>query len=293
MIGFKNLQAFVTLVEENSFTRAADKLYQTQPALSIQIKKLESILEARLIERKDKEILLTDAGKIFYPEAKRMLEHYMRTKKDIVELKDLSRGELLIGASTLPGEYILPQIVCKFQQEHPRVKVGLNIADTGKVVEAIKDREVHIGFLGALPNDPKLCCDVFREDELYLIVSPEYEKEICWSNFPMDDLILRERGSGTRQVVEEYLKDRLNLKMLTPKMEVGSTRAIMNMVAAGLGISYVSRWAVEEALLLGKVKAYCCPENNIKRSLYKAVLKDSYLSYSARAFWELTMRNTI
>lgn len=287
MIGFRNLTAFVTMVEENSFTKAAEKLYQTQPALSIQIKKLENALGAQLIERKEKEILLTDAGEIFYPEAKRILEHYTRTLEAIDELKEMQRGRLLICASTLPGEYILPKMVGAFQRQYPGVQVELNIADTDKVTAALKNRQAQIGFLGVSPLDPKLTVETFEEDELYLLVSPDDTKKISWPAFPLDRLILREKGSGTRRVVEENLKRKLNLQIITPKMEVGSTQAVINMIAAGLGIGFVSRWAAEDAITLGKVKVYPGDEFVIKRKLYKAVLKDSYLSNTTKAFWEL------
>jgi len=293
VIGFKHLQAFVTIVEEKSFTKAADRLYQTQPALSIQIKNLENILEVKLIERKEKEILLTDAGSIFYPEAKKMLENYTRTIEALAELKGLHQGNLSIGASTLPGEYILPEIVGKFKKIYPGVKVELKIADTGEVIEALKNREVQIGFLGVFPDEQKLYVHEFREDQLQLVVSPKHEKNFQWSKFPIDSLILREHGSGTRKIIEEHLKKNLNLNKIIPKMEVGSTRAVINMVAAGLGISYISEWAAEEAILLGKLKIAPYPENVIKRTLYGAVLQDNYLSYAAQAFWGLAIGNTI
>lgn len=293
MIGFKHLQAFVTIVEEKSFTKAADRLYQTQPALSIQIKNLENILEAKLIERKEKEIMLTDAGNIFYPEAKKMLESYSRTIEALTELKGLHRGSLAIGASTLPGEYILPEIVGKFKNIYPDINVKLKIADTERIIEDLKNREVQIGFLGGLPDEQKLHVESFREDQLLLVVSPEHENKFQWSKFPIDSLILREHGSGTRKIIEEHLKKSLKLTKIIPKMEVGSTRAVINMVAAGLGVSYVSEWAAQEAMLLGKLKIAPYPDNTIKRTLYGAVLQDAYLSYTSQSFWQLAIGNTI
>lgn len=287
------MHAFVTVIEEKSFTKAADRLYQTQPALSIQIKNLESVLEVQLIERKEKEILLTDAGRIFYPEAKKMLEHYTRTIEALNELKGIHRGSLTIGASTLPGEYILPVIVGKFKKMYPGVNVELKIADTEQVIDDIKNREIQIGFLGVYPDEPKLHIRTFREDQLQLIVSPEYEKNFQWSKFPIESLILREHGSGTRKIIEENLKKTLKLTKIVPKMEVGSTRAVINMVAAGLGISYVSQCAAEEALLLGKIKIAPYPENMISRTLYGAVLQDGYLSYAALEFWKLAIGGAI
>jgi len=288
LFGFKHLQAFVAIVEEKSFTKAAGILFQTQPALSMQIKNLENALGFKLIERKDKDILLTDAGKIFYPEAKKILDSMIQTREALAELKNLGRGNLSIGASTLPGEYIVPSIIASYQKLYPAIKVKMKIGDTGQIINALKSREVQVGFIGAWTSDPLTDIKKIREDEMCLITGPDWPDDYDWDMFPFEQLILREKGSGTRQVVEEYLVLKYKVKeALKPKMEVGSTRAIINMVAAGLGVSFVSGWSVEESLKLGKIKVVSGKDIGFTRTIYGAILKGSYLSHAARAFWDL------
>ena len=288
MLGFKHLEAFVTVIDEKSFTKAAEKLFLTQPTLSIQIKNLEKDLGVELIERKDKDIYLTDAGKILYGESKKILESMNRIREALDELKTMGRGSLMIGASTLPGEYIVPLIISSYQKLYPGIKIKMMIGDTNQILDALLCREIQVGFLGAPAHDSRLEIREFKDDTLYLITSPDWPDNRDWERFPFGELILREKGSGTRQVIEEYLIAKYGARSnIAPKMEVGSTRAIINLVAAGLGISFVSGWAAEESIKLGKIKALSVPGLSIKRTVYTAILKDSYLSYAARAFWDM------
>jgi DNA-binding transcriptional LysR family regulator len=290
MISIKNLRAFVTVVDEMSFTRAAERLYQTQPGLSMQVRNLEQYVNAELVERKDKGIRLTDAGEIFYPEAIRILAMLDSVKEAVNELKGLKRGYLSIGASTLPGEYIIPDITADFLAAYPLVNVNLMIGDTKQVVAALKSGEIQIAFLGAVPHDSMLDTQKFRDDELLLAGPYNWPDNYSWARFPLEKLIFREKGSGTRTAVEKHLADK-EIKLPSGKniREVGSTHAIIKLISAGAGISFVSRWAVEEPLRLGKIKILSCPVGSIKRMLYAARLKDSYLSFSAKAFWQYAL----
>ncbi len=287
MVGIKNLRAFVTVIEEMSFTRAAEKLYQTQPGLSMQVRNLENFLDAELVERKDKVLRLTDAGEIFYPEALRLLTIMDSAKEAVNELKGLKRGHLAIGASTLPGEYIIPDLLAGFQSEYPSVNVNLMIGDTRQMIAALKSGEIQIAFLGAVPNDSMLETREFRSDELLLAGPCNWPESYNWDKFPAEKLILREKGSGTRSAVENHLSGQaIKLQYGNSFREVGSTHAIIRLISAGAGISFVSRWAVEEPLRLGQIKILSCPYGSIKRMLYAAVVKDSYLSFAAKAFWQ-------
>lgn len=293
MIGLKHLKAFVTLVERKNFTKAAEALYQSQPALSIQIKNLEDSLQAKLVERKDKEIILTDAGKIFYTTAKDILAAYDRAIEDMDELKGLHKGCLCLGAGTLPGEYILPELLKRFKAKYPQIRVDLKIAASGEILEDLKNRKIHIGFVSILSNEHIFEAKLFRKDKLVLILPPNETTEINWDHFPVKRLILREAGSGTRKAVEDYLKKRVGITRVIPGIEIGSTRAIINMVAAGLGISYVSEWAANEAILLGKIKTTSSEEDTISRQLYATTLRGSYMSYAAKAFFDLAMNDVV
>lgn len=292
MIGMKHLLAFVTVVQEKSFSRAAEVLYQTQPALSKQVKALENYLGAVLLDRSEKEVSLTDAGVLFYQEAKKILDALTQAKEAIAELQGLKRGKLSLGASTLPGEYLLPALAGRFRELHPGIDVEIKVADTREIISALKSGEVQIGFLGALPGEPIFEVFPFSEDRLILIAPTHYPDgvtELFW-----DRLILREKGSGTRQAVEEFFTQQGKRIGKTPwAMEIGSTRAIINAVAAGWGVSFVSYWAAEEALLLGKVKEVPYGEKGIKRFIYCARVENRYPGSAAQAFWEFAKENRL
>lgn len=291
MIGIKHLQAFVTVVKEKSFSRAAEVLYQTQPALSKQVKALENYLGAVLLDRNEKEVTLTDAGALFYPEAQRILDTLTQAQESLAELQGLKRGKLSLGASTLPGEYLLPALVGKFREMHPGIDVEIKVADTREIINALKSGEVQIGFLGAPPVESIFETYPFSEDRLILIAPPHYPDKV--EELPWAHLILREKGSGTRQVVEEFFKQQgRSVGKTAGNMEIGSTRAIINAVAAGWGFSFVSYWAAEEALLLGKVKEIPYVAKGIQRFIYCARLANRYHGCTARAFWQFVKGNS-
>lgn len=285
MVDLRQLQAFVTVVEEGGFTRAAERLYQTQPALSLQIKNLEKYFDTTLFKRHEKELSLTDAGEILYGEAKKILDAVSSVKNELDELKGLKRGYLSVGASTLPGEYILPSIVAAYKAAYPEIRVELKISDTRQVESDLKNGRIQLGFLGTKSQDPHLQVDSLLEDEIVLIAPPDRQEINEWDNVPWNELILREQGSGTRAVIEKYLAERgVNVR---PGLEIGSTQAIIRTVAASLGISFVPETAAQDQLRLGSIKRVDLKDGGIKRTIYMARLKNRYVSYAAREFIEM------
>lgn len=292
MASVKQLKTFVTVVEQKSFTKAARVLFMTQPAVSAQIKALEEDLGVQLIERLEKGIALTEAGKILYHEARRFLEHYERAINLIEETRNLKTGHLTIGASTIPGEYILPRFLGRFHNLYPGIKIHLLIADTGMIHKELLERRVEIAFMGAKLDDRRLEFAEFTDDELIFVCAPHHplagRQEVKLEEIAAEKFILRESTSGTRLVLEKYLAERgLELEKEQIVMEVGSTRAVITAVEEGLGISIVSRWAVQDSLKLGKLKELKLAEGRIIRPLYMARWRRQYLSRAARAFWEM------
>lgn len=289
MIGIKHLEAFRAIVEEKSFTRAAEKLYQTQSALSKQIKVLEEYFEVELLIREEREIATTEAGEILYKEAEIVLNKLDLVKDKINELNGLAKGRVLLGSSSLPGEYIVPSLIAGFSRNYPAVEIQLKISDTKQILEALKKGLIQIAFLGAFYQERNCIIEPYMEDQLILIVPPDGSVYEEWEQIDMQKFIMREYGSGTRKIVETFLKSRG--KGLGNIKEFGSTRAIINGVAAGMGISIVSRWAARDALALGKVKAGMLDKKGITRVIYAAILKEHSLSYAARAFWLYIWKN--
>jgi len=272
-MNLKQLEAFLWVADLKSFTGAAKQLFMSQPAVSFQIKSLEDELQVSLFQRNEKKVILTEAGSLLYPGAKEILRQHYKVIEDIDNLKGLKTGQLNIGASTIPGEYILPLFVGGFCQIHPGIKISLRIGGSGKVVNWVNNKEVALGITGMTVDGKGLECEPWIDDELVLIgpalVPGQLKKEIKLENLKKHSLILREQGSGTRETVESRLQKRgIPLGQCRVAIELGSTRSVITAVQAGLGLSFVSRWAAKELLQLGTIREIPMPELDLKRKLY-------------------------
>ena len=285
-MNMKQLEAFVYVAEEKNFTRAAKLLYMTQPAISFQIKALEDHLGIKLFERMEKKVYLTDGGEILYPQAKKILGAYASIKDGIVALNGLEKGRMTIGASTIPGEYLLPRLIGQFKDIYPSLHISLAIGSTAEMVHKLTEREIDIAVIGAMPDDIKFETFKLANDQLVLIAPPNFEmSSISLENLKGQPLIVREIGSGTRRVIEEELNyTGISFKDLNIQMELGSTRAVLTAVEAGLGLSFVSHWAVKEALQLKKVKVVEVDNFKIHRYLYGALNPNKYNNSVTKAF---------
>jgi len=273
-VNIRQLQSFLTVVELQSFSKAARKLYMSQPAISLQIKTLEQQLGVVLLERSDRNIVLTPGGEVVLREAREIMDAYRRLEEGIEEIKGRKAGSVVIAASTVPGEYLLPGVIGGFQNAFPGIGVTMRICDTGRAVNLLLSRAADVGIVGADVSQEGLGCLEFYGDELVLIVPPGHAcagTTIKVKDLEKVEFILREPGSGTRQTFEELLArhgvDSENLKVV---LEVGSTRAIITAVEEGLGVSVVSRLAAREALALGLVKAVTVEDLPMERALFVA-----------------------
>ena len=287
MFSLRQLKAFVTVAENKSFTKAAKLLYMTQPAVSAQIKVLEERLGVQLLERNDKNIMLTEAGRMFYEEAYKIISLHDGFIEVINELKGVRRGRLCLAASTIPGEYILPRLIGDFSKQYPGLELTLKIADTGMVVDLLLKRVADLGMIGAPVKDDALQLEEFITDELIVIsaIDAIIPNELDAEEFVDADFVLREQESGTRMVLFSKLKDcGLDPKKLHVVMELGSTRAIITAVENGLGLGVVSRIAASDAIQLGKLREIKVKGLNLQRSLYLAWNKNKYQSFGIKAF---------
>jgi len=293
-LNIKHLETFILVADLHSFTATARKLYMSQPAVSFQIKSLEEDLQVSLFQRGDKRLSLTPAGKLLYTEAKKMVIRYQKIRSGIEDLKGLKTGHLVVGASTTPGEYLLPLLIGELNSIYPGISVSLQVAGSGQVFRWVKDREIDIGVTGSASTGNWLWCEPWIQDDLVLIVPPGHS----WVQKGFADLgemmaepfILRESGSGTRRSLEQKLNQmgidpvRINLSM-----ELGSTRAIITAVQAGLGVSVVSGLSAGDALELGKIKRIKAPLD-MKRSLYLVGSRQNTDSSVAEEFLMLLRR---
>lgn len=254
------LKVFCAVAERLSFTQAAATLYLTQPAVTLQIKALERELGVRLFDRAGGRVQLTKAGSVLFDYAKRIAALYAEAERAVGEVIGEERGELPLAASTTIAQYLLPPLIGKFNAVYPGIEVKLLSDNTEGVIRALDQSRCKLGLIEGPVGRRDLHARRFVEDEIVCIVAADHQ----WANRPevtpqcllKEPLIMREHGSGTRRVIEAAMKRaRLNLKRLRITMELDSTEAIKSAVEAGLGVGFVSKWALRKELLLGSLVA--------------------------------------
>lgn len=259
-ITLQQLEAFVVLVEERSFSGAARRLLLSQPSLSKHIKNLEIFVDCTLINRSRDGVSLTDEGEVLLGHARKMLKLREEARERIASLRDTASGHVSIGTSTIPSTYIIPAMLKGLMKLHPDIHVHIHSGDSGDVVEMVLNSRVEIGFIGRPAQDARLVSEPVWSDELVLVAG---EETAPGSGGPLgiedilrEPFILREKGSGTRAVLEDYLKKQglPPLSRFTPVCELGSSEAVKEAVISGLGISILSIHAVKRELKSGLLR---------------------------------------
>jgi DNA-binding transcriptional LysR family regulator len=251
------LVVFRAVARHLSFRKAAEQLYLTQPAISQQIKALEEELSVQLFDRSGTEVRLSAAGKILLKHAEQSSDVLARAERQIAALSGSQAGPLILGASTTIAQYVLPGLLSEFCQTRPRIFPTLVSGNTERIVQALQDHSIALGFIEGPPRNRDVKAEPFLQDELVLIAPAAHEWAERGSVQPAEiagaPLLMRERGSGTRPVVEQAL-ERAGVKKrsLHVVMELDSTEAIKSSVEAGFGVGFVSRWAIAKDLRLGR-----------------------------------------
>ena len=258
MASFENfrLVVFRAVAEQFSFRKAAEELYLTQPAVSLQIKALEDDIGLQLFDRTGAHITLTAAGKVLFNYCEQVRTLLAQTEHEIAALSGEHAGQLALGASTTIAQYVLPRLLGEFCREHPRVHPTLISGNTEHIVEAVEKQKIALGFIEGPARSREVKTKPFLEDELVLIASTAHEwaerTSVCSSEIASIPLLMREHGSGTRHVIELALERQgVKRSSLHIVMELNSTEAIKSAVEAGLGVGFVSRWAIAKDLRLG------------------------------------------
>ncbi len=256
----RRLQVFQTVARLLSFTKAAEELHMTQPAVTFQVRQLEEQYNTRLFDRTHNRISLTKAGRKVYESAVHIFELYAEMDNAVRELTGNVGGVLILGASSTIAEYMLPVLLGDFKKEYPDVSIRLKVSNSDGIVSQVENNTIDLGVVEAPVNNKNLVVEQCRTDELVLIVPPGHElasrdkvspKELI--NYPF---ICREEGSGTREVMlESMLADGGSAADLNIVMELGSLEAIKGAVEAGMGISVLSSATVVKELKLGSLVA--------------------------------------
>jgi len=253
IIDFRHLETFCRVAALKSFSRAADDLFLTQPTVSGHILSLERSLSLRLFDRTGREIRLTKAGEMFLRYASKILTVRKDLLNALSEFSQGIRGELSLGASTIPGEYLLPRLMGDFKREHPRFTLSLKISDTKDIVQELLQGHIEFGLIGAKVDHPSLHYEKFEEDEIIVIAPSDHpltrKRSVGFEDLLKEPWIIREEGSGTQMTVERVLRKKgKSLKDFNVAIEMGSTSSVKEGVKAKLGFAFISRRAVEEEL---------------------------------------------
>ncbi len=284
------LVVFRSVATHLSFRKASEELYLTQPAVSSQIKALEEELGVQLLDRSRGSVSLTEAGCVLLDYAQRFRALSAEAKARMLEMKGEVGGDLILGASTTIAQYALPRRLGEFRRQNPRVEIQLTSGNTEEIVTALLEHRIALGLVEGPPRSRDVHVEPYLADELLLIVPRGHEwaerGTIRCKDLPAMSLLMRERGSGTRRVVELALEKRgVHMSDLRIAMELDSTEAIKSAVEAGLGAGFVSRWALAQDCRNGKAFQIVAIEGvQIPRSFLLASVQGQELQGAAAEF---------
>lgn len=256
----RRLQVFHTVARLLSFTKAAEALHMTQPAVTFQIRQLEEYFNTRLFDRTHNRITLTNVGEFVYKHAEKIFEEYTELENAVKGMTGDMSGLLVIGASTMIAEYLLPILLVDFKKKYPDARIRLKVSNSDEIVSMVENNIIDLGVVEAPVNNKNLEVTLCSMDELVAIVPPQHplakSREVTVKKLVEYPYISREEGSGTREVINEYFnKAGISVDDLNIVMEMGSPEAIKGAVSAGLGFSILSRVAIKKDLELKLLKA--------------------------------------
>jgi DNA-binding transcriptional LysR family regulator len=256
----RRLQVFYTVAKQLSFTKAAEQLFMTQPAVTFQVKQLEEHFNTRLFERSHGRIALTPAGRIVVEYAERILAMSEEMDTRVADLTGAVAGPLLLGASTTIAEFILPQILGEFKALHPEVQAHMTVANSETIVNRVADHTIDVGLIESPSYLPSLQNEICCDDELVLICAPTHalaaRRTVTAQDIAAIPMVRREPGSGTREFTDNYFREcGVPPEDLNLLMELGSPEAMKGVVETGIAVAIVSRATIAKELRLGSVIA--------------------------------------
>ncbi|EGV51792.1 selenium metabolism-associated LysR family transcriptional regulator [endosymbiont of Riftia pachyptila] len=257
----RRLQVFHTVARLLSFTKAAETLHMTQPAVTFQVRQLEEHFNTRLFDRTHNRISLTEAGERVFEYADRIFDLYADMENSVREMTGEIRGALTIGASTTIAEYMLPALLGNFGHRYPEVTIHLRVSNSDGIVSMVENNSIDLGVVEAPVGNKNLVVEVCRKDQLVAIVPPSHvlaeRDSVGFKELIEYPFICREEGSGTREVINEYMCHQLGNcnNGLTIAMELGSPESVKGAVEAGMGVSVVSRASIQKELKLDTLRA--------------------------------------
>jgi DNA-binding transcriptional LysR family regulator len=282
------LRTFLAVIDSGGFTKASKAIRLSQPAVSTQVKELEKCLGTPLLDQVGGKLRLTGAGEIVAREARRMLEIAHDLQLAVSDAEETVQGTLTVGASTTPGNYLLPELLARFERENPRAQTVLSIGNSEKIVDRLRANEVDLGFVGFEPDADEFDAKTIWEDEIVPFASaghPLAKK----SRVPLEELarerfIVREASSATRRMCDRLMaKHGVHPSML----ELSCPETVKRAVAAGLGIGLLSRFALGWEIKEGTLAILRVPGFSLKRPIYAVHHRRKHLTRALKAFLEM------
>jgi DNA-binding transcriptional LysR family regulator len=284
MLNLHHLRLFAAVVDQGGFTKAAATLNLSQPAISKSLKELEDGLQLSLIDRSARSIRLTDAGRLLYDRARELFGVERVAERELRELRGLKRGILRVGASTTIATYFLPPVLGRFHLRHPRIRIQASSANTRTILRRLVESKIDVALVEGPVSHPHVDVIPWRDDELAVIAPPDHpllaRESVRASDLTDEQFLVREPGSGTREVTEAALARRD--VYLKNTMRVGGTEVMKQAVAAGLGLAIVSRAAAADQLALGRIAVLPVRDLVIRRTLTQLKLHDRATGAAAR-----------
>jgi DNA-binding transcriptional LysR family regulator len=290
----RRLQVFYTVAKQLSFTKAAEQLFMTQPAVTFQVKQLEEHFNTRLFDRDHSRIALTPAGRLVLEYAERILALTEEMELRVGDLTGATAGPLLLGASTTIAEFILPQILGEFKAQHPQVEAHMSVANSETIVNQVADHTIDIGLIESPSYLPSLEIQVCCDDELVVICAPDHalarHSTVRARDIASVPIVRREPGSGTREFTDNYLREcGVRPDDLDLVMELGSPEAMKGVVETGIAVAIVSRATIAKELKLGTLVAIPLAPRLI-RTLSLVHPKEKFRSRLLTTFVEFAMK---
>ena len=288
---FDQLETFIEVTRLSSFSRAAEKRFRTQPAISSQIRALEDEVGAKLLDRSGGKVSLTAAGKAFQKYAEQAIEDRKGVIAAMAEMERVPRGELVVGANEGTCLHILPEVFADFKKQYPSVAVNIKRADYGRILESVIDNSVDFGVVSLPVNDNRLTVVLIHRDELVVIAPPKHPlakmKQVAIADVAKFPLLVP-KGGHTRDALE-ILFDEHRLKP-NYSMELDSSELLKRFVAADVGVGFIARSNVVEDVRAGSLVAVPISDAQIRRDLALVFRKDKALSRAALAFIDIAVK---
>ena len=288
---FDQLETFLEVARNMSFSRAAEKRYRTQPAISAQIRALEEEVGAKLIDRSGGKVALTAPGKAFLEYVDHTLEARRAIINTLAEMEHVPRGEIVVAANEGTCLHILPEVFAEFKKLYPKVSVAVKRSEHTSILESIIDNSVDFGVVSLPVHDKRLTTVLIHRDELVIIASPKHPmsklKSLLVADLARQPLLVPKMGR-TRDTIERLFDDQKVRPTIS--MELDSSELMKRFVAADVGVGFIARSNVEQDLKAGTLVDFPVPGSQIRRDLGLVFKKDKALSRAARAFIDIAVK---